>query len=362
MKYLTSLISGTANRMQRIGRSCRRPASWPDDFTFLTAVYRPFRFASINQVATSPSGPQRHALERSAFAVNLGSVDEAPEPFRQLMREALEPGRVAQRLIFGPSQKTVGKAAPASLLAILQREWVAIIGGEDSEPKVYRCQFAHTLFLEITDILLYGMLRIGFVHDGRARSVAIQFNTVMWLLYQDAIELLLCRMDDQYRLLINDNRNELHAASTSIPLKFRNGIARYLPDGQHALGVVYWQAAVQRQAILFRRELAPQGVLVVTSKHIVVVSEGKTWSRSRPNIGFDYGYFVIYCPLSRIMDIGMREDSFVDAIALRVGVGQWAHELRIGFPHQQRNVVAGFLNLIRSYLSPPSPGPKVPNH
>ena len=98
-------------------------------------------------------------------------------------------------LIFGPAQRTVGAASPASLFGILELEWIVVVCGEDVEPRVYRCDFTDTFVVEITDVLLYGRLRLDFVKDSRAQSVAILFNTVTYELYQEAVQTLLNSMD-----------------------------------------------------------------------------------------------------------------------------------------------------------------------
>lgn len=75
------------------------------------------------------------------------------------------------------------------MLAILQREWVAIISGEDNESKVYRFEFADTLVLEITDILLYGMLRMNCLTE--ALGLSLRGNGTMLATHADRKRLFL---------------------------------------------------------------------------------------------------------------------------------------------------------------------------
>ena len=87
----------------------------------------------------------RGLWDRVAFAAKLRSVDEAPEPLRRAMFEVLKPQDTIRWLIYGPTQKVVGRVLAGKFIGDIgtrmdrRRLW-----GE-CQPEVHRCQFADTL-------------------------------------------------------------------------------------------------------------------------------------------------------------------------------------------------------------------------
>ena len=289
----------------------------------------------------------RGSWDRVAFAAKLRSVDETPEPLRSAMLEAIKPQDAIRWLIYGPTQKVVGKVSPASLLAILEHEWIVVVGGENAEPEVHRCQFADTLLVEIIDILLYGRLRLDFVKDGRTRSVAVEFNTVMDQLYQEAVEILLGGMDGVCQAVL-DESGKIYDVIKVLPLKFQNGILRYLPAGQRVLEFVHWPTVLSRKLKVFWRELAPECVLVLTNSQLLSISEEKAWWRSKSKGGSKYGYVVTYYPLSRVEAIRLTDHNSFCAIDVDLRARQFGEKVQIGFPCELKAAMAAFMELVTS--------------
>jgi hypothetical protein len=283
--------------------------------------------------------------DRVPFAAKLKSLEEAPEPLRSFMVAALEPRDTIQWLIFGPTQRTIGAASPASLFAILEREWIVVVFGERAGSQVYRCDFAGTLLIEITDVLLYGRLQLDFVKDGRTHSVAILFNTVTYELYWEAVQILLSGVNGRRQSVANEN-TKLYPALKALPLKFQNGIVRYLPVGQEVLELVHWTAAQARRLMIFWQELAPEGVLVLTKGQLLFISEEKAWSKGDAK----YGYVVRYCPLSRVHSMRLRDDNSLDSIDVEVRAHQSSKKLKIDFPGEEKPAVAAFVNSVNLLL------------
>jgi hypothetical protein len=290
---------------------------------------------------------QRELWGRVAFAAKLKSADEAPEPLRSAMLEALGPQDTVHRLVFGPIQKIPDKVWPASLLAISNRGWIVIICAEDGQLEVHRRDFAETILVEMTDILLYGRLQLDYVADGQTRSVAVYFNTVMGELYQEAAKLLLCAMDDASPPHCYD-RSEIYATLEILPLKFQNGIVRYFPFGQRALGFVHWPPVFGRTLKTLRREVAPEGVLVLTNSQLLFISEEKAWWGGRSRRHAKYGYIVTYCPLSRVKAIHLGERASCDVLRVDVGAHQVALRWEIDFPPEQRAAMTAFMKQVVS--------------
>jgi hypothetical protein len=105
------------------------------------AARRLFRATAPDYATNGVSRTKLELWDRIGFAAKLKNVEEAPEPLRGVMAAALRPHDRMRWLIFGPTQRTVGAASPASLFAILEREWLVVVCGEDVEPRVYRCEF-----------------------------------------------------------------------------------------------------------------------------------------------------------------------------------------------------------------------------
>jgi hypothetical protein len=67
------------------------------------------------------------------FASKLNSVDEAPEPLCSAMRAVVKPGDAIRLLILGPAFTSLGKSSIATLLAVLDGEWIVVSGMEASQ-------------------------------------------------------------------------------------------------------------------------------------------------------------------------------------------------------------------------------------
>ena len=183
--------------------------------------------------------------------------------------------------------------------------------------------------------------------DDRQQSVAILFNTVTFELYQKAVQILLSGMEDYCQSVVDENR-KVPAALNTLPLKFQNGIVRYLPVGQQVLGFVHWPAALGRRLMLFWYELAPEGVLVLTNRQLLFISEEKAWWRGKSKRDAKYGYVVTYCPLSRVEAVRLRECGQFNAIDVVVRARQKGEKLKIDFPCEKKAAVAAFVELVVS--------------
>jgi hypothetical protein len=321
---------------------------------YLTHAYLPlldaarslFRVAVADQSGDSPYRIRNELWNRAGFAAELRSVDDAPEPLRAAMLEELNPHDVIEMLIFGPAQRTIGKASPASLLAILQHEWVIAVFGENVALQVYRCEFGDTLLVELTEVFLYGRLRLDFVKNRRVQSVAVMFNTVMADLYWKAVQILLSGASGDSHTDLTE-KGGAGAALKSLPLKFHNGVLRYLPAGREVRGFVHWPPTWGRQLWIFRRELAVEGVLVLTNRELLFISEEKDWSRDKYR-NLKYGYVVTYCPLARVEALRLTTSNSLGALDIDICTRQLGGRLKIEFPRERRITVSAFVELVTS--------------
>jgi hypothetical protein len=276
------------------------------------------------------------------FASKLASVDEAPEPLRNALAAALNPDDIPRLLVFAPANRIINKQSPATLLAVLDSGWVVVSGTEETQPSAAHCNFANTLLVELTSILLYGRLRIDFGLNGRAQSTTAQFNTVTEGLYQEATQIILNRMD-RVSAIVPCDSNELYPALGSLPLNFGNALMKFLPMGQRVLDVVHWPSVVGRRSRWRRQELAPAAALALTDRELLLVSEEKSWSWLLPGRTGKYGNIATHIPLSRIERLQLSEHEQMNTIDIESRTPQGGEKLKINFPGVQTTEVAAFL-------------------
>ncbi|MGH7980036.1 MAG: hypothetical protein ACREE6_11735 [Limisphaerales bacterium] len=283
------------------------------------------------------------------FASKLDSAQDAPEPLDSAMLAALKPDDEVRLLIFGPAYKAVRKTMPATLLAILAHEWIVVTGPEEHLAQVYRCEFADILLVEVTHILLHGMLKIDFVIEGRAETVAISFNTVMEGLYQEATQMLLNGID-QISEITPYGSKEQYPVLEPLPLKFYNAIVEFIPMGQRVLGFVHWQPVFGRKLKMFRHELTPEAVLVLTDRELLFVSEEKTWSWVQTERVEKYGCIATHCPLSRVSTFQLNEHDTLDTIDITVQTPKGGEKLKIEFPGEQKPELTSFMEKVLEHF------------
>lgn len=98
------------------------------------------------------------------------------------------------------------------------------------------------------------------------------------------------------------------------------------------------------QIEVFLAEIAPEGVLILTDRQLILISDEKARWRSWPK----YGYVVTYCPLSRVEGIRLRAHNSFDAIDVDVRAHQIGDKLKIGFPCEIKPAMAAFTDLVIS--------------
>ena len=282
-------------------------------------------------LCTQEEVPMKTALD-DKFASKLKTPDDAPEPLRSKLATVLHPDDVIQLLVFAPAERIVGEYSSATLLAVLDHDWIFATTSEDeSETSAVRCRFGDTLLLEITEILLYGKLRFDFVCDGRVRSVAARYNTVMEGLFETALQLILNGMDG----ILNIepvNPQEIEPGLEMLPLKFANAVIRFLPMGQAPRSIVYWPSVCDSKMRILHRELTPETVLLLTDRELLCISEEKYGEGFRMGPTAKYGAIATHCLLSRIREISLSRREPLDMLDVSLGAGEGREKLKFGFP------------------------------
>jgi hypothetical protein len=272
------------------------------------------------------------------FACGLSTVEEAPEPLRSAMSAVLHGGQPLQLLLFGPVAKTLGQCSPATLLAVLDDEWVLVSGAEETPARLERAAFVDTLLVELTLILLYGRLKLDYATEGVTQSAIIEFDAVMEPLYKEAARQVLDGMSG-IRGTISIEDRSLNGLLQGTPLRFWNAVHEFSPLSQRVLDTRHWPAVTGGARRWYEREVAPQGMLVLTERELILISDEKTWSWLRVGRANKYGSVITYCPLSRLEDYRVRADDQLAQLELEIRAAGGGETVRVEFPPvQQRSI------------------------
>jgi len=277
------------------------------------------------------------------FARRLETVDETPEPFRSPLVSELSSEDSVQLLVFGPRSESFGDFSPGTVLAITSRRWIVVSEQQRGGVTVVSSNFANTLFVELTIVLLFGKLRIAFVADAKAQSVEMEFNTVMRRLYTQAAQLLLDKMDTSLTTPHDNTSPDTMGFLDPLPYKFRNAVPRFTPVGQQILTVEYWPALYGRKMRFFQYEVVPEGVLVLTDRELMLLSEEKTWSWTRIARQPKHGYIVTHCPLSRLADFWITEHDQLITLQLEMRVPNGCGPVGFDLSPEQRTAVVALM-------------------
>jgi len=243
---------------------------------------------------------------RAAFPERLKDVEAARAPFAQALREALGEASDPDLLIFTPRDENSRAKTPASVLAITSSGWLLIEERLDGGLETFKADFAHTLWIELTGILLYGRLDISYTHDFAVRHALIFFNTVMNEFYCEAAERIL---RGTRGLTGNLGRHTREGAPgvTELPFKFRSALLDLTPPGEHVQSLLCWPMVSSQGRFWFRHELAPAGMLVLTEHTLLIVrdelAQGFIWRKGSPH----YGKITTFVPLRQLRGHSLRD-------------------------------------------------------
>jgi len=241
----------------------------------------PVHAASVRSRRPPAETIQRALLGKAAtmraddrFATRADTVEETPEPSRGALLQRLSPRDRIRLLAFKPSHTSQGVRSPATLLTLTDRRWLLVADDEEGGTAAVECNFDDTLLVELTEILLYGQLRIDFVAGGTAQACLIEFNTVTEDLYREAFRHILRGVEGAIAADPSD-KPEVMPVIQTWPIMFRNAVQSTLPEGSHPVAAVQWEAVYGG----FRRELSPAAALLSTDHELLLISEERGWFR-----------------------------------------------------------------------------------
>src|SRR5215469_5697200 len=257
------------------------------------------------------------------FATCSKRIQDTPPPFREALLQRVDEHENVRHLIHSPAFATGKFRTLASLLCVTDKRWLIVLCEKDGGTNVGESPYDSILLVELTIILLYGQLKIDFEFKGEARSIALQFNTVMKRDYLRAIQDILTAIDRDRELgEKRDLRDSLMLRDW--PLKFRNMSILYAPENSSPLDGVQWTEVYG----LFHRQLSAAAAMLLTERYIVVIAEEKpSWLQFRPRT--NYGQIITYFPRNRLANFQIRQAARLSLVELEGRCGDGGEKLVI---------------------------------
>ena len=273
------------------------------------------------------------------FPFKVQDVDHCPDPFQDSLRRAVTSADNVSEIIYSPSFVGGKASLPASVLCLSNRQWVIVHKADKRALEVAQAGFTDTLFVELTVVLLYGKLRIGYAGKDRSGSGVCYFNTVMEGLYTNAIEQVLNSIDGVWPPS-EERDKKIMQDLKDWPLKFRNYGWFHLPPGSKLLKAVNWPTVFGR----FGREFAAAGALFLTDRHLVIITEerSRSWFQKRED-RTRYGAIITYLPLARISGFRIHERRWFRILELRAQAAHGAEKTQVLFSTEYETEVTRLL-------------------
>lgn len=243
---------------------------------------------------------------KTGFPERLKSQEAAREPFRQALREALGAGDDGDLLIFAPADENAQANTPSGVLAVTSKGWLWIEETAFGGTVKTQVDFAHTLWVELTGILLCGSLNIAYAEGAALLHRNIVFSTTRIEYYSEAAE----RIVRGTRGLSGDTGRHTKRNAPGIEklsFKFRSALYDVTPSGEPIHALLTWPMVVGSAGFWSKCELANAGFMVLTEYTLLVVREelmkGRFWLKKSPH----YGKITAFVPLQRLRGYTLRD-------------------------------------------------------
>jgi hypothetical protein len=268
------------------------------------------------------------------FPTRVEHLDDLPARFREALSTRIPENEAVIDLMFSPVYRAGTFTSLASVLCVTENRWLVVLLQKEGRITVDTASYETTLLLELTIILLYGALKIDFVCNGQVRSTAFQFNAVMIDNYWQVLQDILDNIDDNVGCKADSHWRESEVLS-KWPIKFRNVSNIYAPRSSRLLDGVQWGDIYGG----FHRQLAPAAAILLTDRHIIVISEEKPtgWFQFRART--HYGEIITYFPLDRLAGFRVSEHARFDILEVEGHEGHGGETLEIKFPHDQADAI-----------------------
>ena len=229
----------------------------------------------------------------------LKNITELPPELQSPSVKNLATTESLQTIIAFPAQihrgwHYVAKQAllftPTAVIHVLASIW------PDQEPQLLFIRGCDLMYVNVTLVLLYGLLEIVANGHGSLLRLSVEFNTVAWE-----------RLSVPLRQLLQSTKNtsvltekispprSVQQALEKLPLKFLNGVKIFgLLGGEELEDIVFQYGTWKRWLLLIRKPFLANTLLLLTSNYVVVIQED-------PKVG--QGWVISYLPRDCIAGI-----------------------------------------------------------
>lgn len=275
----------------------------------------------------------------------LESAEDVPEPFRSSLRQVLPIGG-ADTMIYTPPCRGRHFTHGPCVLAVMGDGWACIEYTPSGDATIVRSDFSGTLFIELTEVLLSGALKIHFEDGSRVRSLSLAFNTVRESMYLDALRRMLHAING-VPLGPPVDRSEDLGVLEALPRKFQKAAWSATLSDEHVRAVACWPATTVGYNRLFHVELAPEAMLALSDHELIVVAEEKANSLLHVGRENKYGEIATFVPLSRLHDYRLAEGTGqLDRLELGIGRRGATERLLVEYPRAHGTPVKGVIERV----------------
>jgi hypothetical protein len=173
--------------------------------------------------------------------------------------------------------------------------------GQDTQVRWISVQ--HMVMLKLSLILLYGKLEIWGLEKGTATKIEVEYNTVSHHLIEPALKRLVQNTWNGNPPAETDFQPDLSFGSfVHTSFSFYNGLCNHaLQAGESVLNYVF-QPEIRRPVLkIFRKKVAPQSVMVLTTQQLILLQEDLRQSTH-------HEWIFTFVPLHRVC--GLEEQTY----------------------------------------------------
>lgn len=270
---------------------------------------------------------------KTGFPERLTNLEAARDPFRQALHEALGAADDGDLLIYTPADENAQANTPAGVLAVTSTGWLWIEETVSGGTATTAVDFAQTLWVELTGLLLYGSLTIAYAEGANLHRRTIVFSTTRIGYYGEAAE----RIVRGTRGLSGDTGRHTRQSAPGIEklsFKFRSALYDVTPPGESVQVLINWPMVAGSAGFWSKCELANAGFMVLTEHTLLVVreelSEGHFWLKRNPH----YGKITAFVPLQRLCGYTLCDagNPSLIRISLHLADGTVEDELNVNLP------------------------------
>jgi hypothetical protein len=243
-------------------------------------------------------------------------------------------------IIYFPAQIQRGwQYVPKQALIFTKDKVVHLLASiwPEAEPQITSINNGDLLFIEITLILLYGLIKIEAINQENISIIEVEFNTVDWsrlsgpmyaMLHSKYIDSKLMEKEEQQRNIVL-TQNELRIKGIKLEaspepffprrgagywiqkrIKITNGIRLYgLLPNETLNGVIFQPEYWEARFFFFRKQLIANTMVLRTTNYLIIMKE-------ELNVG--QGWIIAYIPWKNIKNINQRQKGIWQEIEIMI--------------------------------------------